>query len=147
MTTQSRQPKGTPVGGQFAGKANPESDVALEPSWPGLTRQVRMFGDGRIESWFDVNDRRQDPPDGSPALRYFRPDGTVEYEEHQQDGRLQDPADGTPAARWFRPDGTVERELHCQDGHIQDPPDGSPAVRWFRSDGTVESELHWQDGF
>ncbi|MHB8318118.1 MAG: LbetaH domain-containing protein [Acidimicrobiales bacterium] len=29
MTTQSRQPKGTPVGGQFAGKANPECNIDI----------------------------------------------------------------------------------------------------------------------
>jgi hypothetical protein len=31
-------------------------------------------------------------------------------------GRLQDPPDGTPAWRQFRPDGTVEEEAHWQAG-------------------------------
>jgi hypothetical protein len=32
--TQPRQPSGTPVGGQFAGKANPEPDVHLDGGEP-----------------------------------------------------------------------------------------------------------------
>jgi len=32
--TQPRQPSGTPVGGQFAGKSNPESDTMLEVPGP-----------------------------------------------------------------------------------------------------------------
>ncbi|MHB8318119.1 MAG: toxin-antitoxin system YwqK family antitoxin [Acidimicrobiales bacterium] len=221
MTTQSRQPKGTPIGGQFAGKENPESEVelastpdfgslyggpmitpdgksvsmwrkgqkvrwydtegdqigpeqknvapavayalahgwfdpelaglrpirSLEPDWPGFTRQIRMFGDIRVESWIDADGRLQDPPDGSPAMRSFHPDGTVESEQHYQNGRLQDPPDGTPAMRRFHLDGTVESEEHYRSDFLQDPPDGSPAMRWFRSDGTVESEEHWQNGF
>lgn len=31
MSDTLRQPKGTPTGGQFAGKTNPESDVSLDP--------------------------------------------------------------------------------------------------------------------
>ncbi|MHB8318104.1 MAG: hypothetical protein ACYDEP_02565 [Acidimicrobiales bacterium] len=116
MSNQSRQPKGTPVGGQFAGKANPESDVALEPNWPGFTRQNKTFYGTRVESWIDAGGRLQDPPDGSPAVRSFHPDGTVESEKHYQNGRLQDPPDGTPARRFFRPDGSVEIEAHWQNG-------------------------------
>ncbi|MHB8318115.1 MAG: hypothetical protein ACYDEP_02620 [Acidimicrobiales bacterium] len=116
MSNQPRQPKGTPVGGQFAGKANPESDVAIEPSWPGFTRQIETVTDIRVESWIDADGRLQDPPDGSPAVRGFRSDGTVVYEGHYQNGRLQDPPDGSPAMRWFRPDGTVANEGHWQDG-------------------------------
>jgi len=33
-TTQPRQPQGTPVGGQFAGKTNPESELALTGDLP-----------------------------------------------------------------------------------------------------------------
>ena len=84
---QARKPRGTPTGGQFAAKSNPESMVTIEPSWPGLTSEVRIDGDRRIESWVDTADRHQDPPDGSPALRSFHPDGSVDYEEHWQADR------------------------------------------------------------
>jgi hypothetical protein len=145
-TSQARKPKGTPTGGQFAPKSHRESTVAVEPSWPGLTREVRLDGDARIESWVDTDGHHQDPPDGSPAERSFRPDGTIKYEEHYQDGRRQDPPDGSPARRSFNPDGTIKYEEHWQAGHLQDSPDGSPAVRLFHPDGTVKSEEHWQDG-
>ena len=72
---QARKPRGTPTGGQFAAKSNPESTVTIEPSWPGLTREVRIDGDRRIESWVDTDGRLQDPPDGSPAERRFGSDG------------------------------------------------------------------------
>ena len=41
---------------------------------------------------------------------------SVEWEGHYQAGRLQDPPDGSPAVRHFRPDGTVEAEAHYQAG-------------------------------
>ena len=113
---QARKPRGTPTGGQFAAKSNPESTVTIEPSWPGLTREVRVDGDVRVESWVDTDGRRQDPPDGSPARRWFRADGTVDYEVHYQADQLQDPPDGSPAVRWFHPDGSVKDEVHWQAG-------------------------------
>ena len=180
MTTSStahpRQPKGQPAGGQFAAKSNPEADIELEPSWPGLTREVEQVGQVSTVQWRDVDGCLQDPPDGSPAMRrcyrdgtvtheahwqagklqdppdgspavsYFHPDGTVAYEAHWQADECQDPSDGSPAVRWFHPDGTVAYEEHWQDDHLQDPPDGSPAVRYLRPDGTVEQEEHWQAG-
>jgi hypothetical protein len=144
--TQARKPKGTPTGGQFAAKSQPESTVAVEPSWPGLTRKIETSGSVRAETWVDESGNLQDPPDGSPARRRLRADGTVKSEEHYQDGPLQDPPDGSPAERQFYPDGTIEYEGHWQAGHLQDSPDGSPAVRSFYPDGTVKSEEHWQDG-
>ena len=150
MTTSStahpRQPKGQPTGGQFAAKSNPEADIELEPSWPGLTREVEQGEQTSTVQWRDADGRLQDPPDGSPAVRRLRPDGTVEWEEHYQSGDLQDPPDGPPAVRWFRSDGTVEGEEHWQAGRLQDPPDGSPAVRWLRPDGSVGAEEHYQAG-
>ena len=150
MTTSStahpRQPKGQPTGGQFATKSNPEADIELEPSWPGLTREVGQVRQASVVRWRDADDQLQDPPDGSPAAQQFRLDGTVEYEEHRQADKRQDPPDGSPAVRWLRPDGTVVREAHYQAGKYQDPPDGSPAVRQFRPDGTVVYEEHWQAG-
>jgi hypothetical protein len=144
--SQPRKPKGAPVGGQFAPKSHPESAVAIEPSWPGLTSEVRIGSEGRTESWQDSFGRLQDPPDGSPARRWLRPDGTVDWEEHFRDGDLQDPPDGSPAVRWFHLDESVEYEAHWQGGQLQDPPDGSPAVRSFHPDGSVKYEAHWQDG-
>lgn len=44
--TQPRQPKGAPIGGQFAGKANPESDVTLgDPQ--GGSRPLREVARGQ----------------------------------------------------------------------------------------------------
>ena len=150
MTTSStahpRQPKGQPTGGQFATKSNPEADIELEPSWPGLTREVEQGEQTSVVQWRDADDKLQDPPDGSPAVRLLRSDGTVEGEAHYQSDHLQDPPDGSPAVRRLRSDGTVAGEDHYRAGKLQDPPDGSPAMRWFRSDGTVEGEEHWQAG-
>ena len=145
-TAHPRQPKGQPTGGQFATKSNPEADIELEPSWPGLTREVEQVGQASTVQWRDADGQLQDPPDGAPAVRWFRPDGTVEVEAHYQAGQRQDPPDGSPAVRCFRPDGTVEAEEHLQDDQLQDPPDGSPAVRCLRPDGTVEHEEHYQAG-
>ena len=149
MTTSStahpRQPKGQPAGGQFAAKSNPEADIELEPSWPGLAREVEQFGRASTVRWRDADGCLQDPPDGSPAVRRFRPDGTVAQQAHWQAGKYQDPPDGSPAVRRLHPDGTVAQQAHYQAGKRQDPPDGSPAVRCLRPDGTVEYEAHWQD--
>ena len=114
---------------------------------PGLRLEVTTGDTGaRCEAWRDAKGRRQDPPDGTPAVRWYYADGEVEVEEHWQDGQRQDPASGAPAVRWYRPDGTVEVEMHWQDGQRQDPADGSPAVRWHYADGTVEVEMHYQAG-
>ena len=145
-TAHPRQPKGQPTGGQFAAKSNPEADIELEPSWPGLTREVEQVGQASTVRWRDADGKLQDPPDGAPAVRWFHPDGTVEREEHYQADKLQDPPDGSPALRRLRPDGTVEYEEYYQADKLQDPPDGSPAVRWFRSDGLVANEAHYQSG-
>ena len=150
MTTSStahpRQPKGQPTGGQFAAKSNPEADIELEPSWPGLAREVEQVGQASTVRWRDADGKLQDPPDGAPAVRWFHPDGTVEREEHYQADKLQDPPDGSPAVRQFRSGGTVVYEEHWQAGLVQDPPDGSPAVREFSLDGSVEREEHYQAG-
>ena len=149
MTTSStahpRQPKGQPTGGQFATKSNPEADIELEPSWPGLTREVEQGEQTSVVQWRDADDKLQDPPDGSPAVRLLRSDGTVAQQAHWQAGKYQDPPDGSPAVRRLHPDGTVAQQAHYQAGKRQDPPDGSPAVRCLRPDGTVEYEAHWQD--
>ena len=139
-----RQPKGQPTGGQFAAKSNPEVDIELEPSWPGLTRDVRQGEQVSTVRWRDAVGRLQDPPDRTPAVCRFRPDGTVASEAHYQDGRLQDSSDGAPALRQFRPDGTVESEEHWQAGRRQDPPDGAPALRRFHPNGSVKLDVHWQ---
>ena len=143
-TAHPRQPKGQPTGGQFAVKSNPEADIELEPSWPGLTREMEQVGQASVVRWRDADDQLQDPPDGTPAVRDLRPDGSVASERHYQADQLQDPPDGSPAVRRVHPNGTVASEGHYQAGECQDPPDGSPAVRYFRSDGSVEWEEHWQ---
>jgi hypothetical protein len=145
-TAHPRQPKGQPTGGQFAAKSNPEADIELEPSWPGLTREVEQVGQASVVRWRDADGQLQDPPDGTPAARWFHPDGSVQWEEHYQADKLQDPPDGSPAVCWFRSDGSIEVEEHWQAGQLQDPPDGSPAVREFSLDGSVGAEEHYQSG-
>ena len=145
-TAHPRQPKGQPTGGQFATKSNPEADIELEPSWPGLTREVWRVGQVSVVRWRDADGKHQDPPDGTPAVCYSHPDGSVEREEHWQAGRRQDPPDGSPAVCWFRSDGSVEWEEHWQADRLQDPPDGTPAVYHFHPDGSVEWEEHYQAG-
>jgi len=72
LDTQPRQPSGTPVGGQFAGKSNPESDIELEDGPTGLFElpdgtQVHLV-DGLLSdphtphdrpAVFNVNGRRE----------------------------------------------------------------------------------------
>jgi hypothetical protein len=77
--------------------------------------QVRQAS---VVRWRDADGKHQDPPDGSPAVREFSPDGSVEREAHWQADQLQDPPDGSPAVRTFRPDGTVEYEEHRQAGEL-----------------------------
>ncbi|MGC8474590.1 MAG: hypothetical protein ACP5PW_09335, partial [Candidatus Dormibacteria bacterium] len=83
--------RGTPTGAQFAAKTSPESGIELAPTWPGLMYSSEPNGDGLyIEEWMDHSGRLQDPPDGSRARRWFRPDGSILREEHYQAGYRQD---------------------------------------------------------
>ncbi len=81
--TQPRQPSGTPVGGQFAGKANPEPpDSLLEPDHPeypplkesGRGRFViadtvtRQLGTDHLDNGLAIR-RTQITPGGEPDLR------------------------------------------------------------------------------
>jgi hypothetical protein len=87
---------------------------------PGLRLEVTTGDTGaRSESWRDAGGRLQDPPDGTPAIRWYRPDGTVMVEEHWQAGQLQDPPDGTPAVRWYCRDGSVRSEGYYHAGQLQ----------------------------
>ena len=113
-----------------------------EPSWPRFTCEIEQDGDARIIRWRDADGYLQDLPDGTAAVRWFYPNGTVEEEGHWQASHLQDPPDGTPAKRWYYPDGRVKGEAHWQAYRLQDPPDGSPAVRRFYLDGSVKGETH-----
>lgn len=144
--TQPRRPKGTPAGGQFAPKSQPESSLVVEPSWPGLDREILHHGGMRSETWKLHLGRLQDPPDGTPAVRTFDQVGRLVIESHWANGLLDDPPDGSPAWRRFYPDGSIKLEAHWSKSDLQDPPDGSPAMRRFRPDGSVEAEEHWQAG-
>ena len=130
----------------WATLAEEDTDIELAPSWPGLTREAKQDGDTRIVRWQDADGRLQDPLDGTAAVRWFYPDGTVELEAHYQAERIQDPPDGTPAVRWLYPDGRVKAEGHYQAGTPHDPPDGTPAVREYHPHGTVRREEHYQGG-
>jgi hypothetical protein len=144
--TQPRRPRGTPTGGQFAPKSQPESDLVVKPSWPGLDREVLHHGGMRSETWSLHLGRTQDPPDGSPAIKTFDQVGRLVIESHWTDGLLNDLPDGSPAVRHLYPDGSIKSESHWSEGSLQDPPDGSPAITHFWPDGSVESESHWVAG-
>ena len=112
-TAHPRQPRGQPTGGQFAAKSNPEANLELEPSWPGLVRRSQSYEDNSsVEWWSDANGQLQDPPDGTPAMCWRYSNSSVRSEEHYQAGQLQDPPDGSPAVRGLHLDGSVMYEQH-----------------------------------
>jgi len=90
--TQPRQPSGTPVGGQFAGKANPEPDVELaaQPDFgapwgnnPAYTlpdgRQVAMWRKGQRVRFYDTAGDQVGPEQSNvaPAAAYAYHHGWV----------------------------------------------------------------------
>jgi len=86
---QERQPQGTPVGGQFAGKTNPESTLDLTGDQP-----VKTVGADGIERWhLDGGLHRAD----GPAIKW--PDGSEAWflhgELHRADGPAVTRSDGT----------------------------------------------------
>ena len=77
----------------------------------------------------------------------YRPDGSIDKREYGSGSRPIDPPDHRPAVRAFRPDGSVEYEEHYNFfGELDDPPGGRPAVRWFNPDGTIRAEGHYRHG-
>lgn len=77
----------------------------------------------------------------------YRLDGSLAKETYGSDSRLFDPPNGSPAVRAFRPDGSIEYEEHYEcSGSLDDPSDGSPAVRWYHDDGTIHTEGHYRHG-
>lgn len=115
--------------------APPESDLVVEPGWPGLAHVVeRQAGDD------------QDPPNGLPAVREFRPHGSLASEEHYWNGYLHDPDDGGPAIRSFHPDGSVSWSEHHSDGVIANAADGCPAVTMRSESGELRLAARFMDG-
>jgi hypothetical protein len=136
-----------PTGGQFAAKSHPESDLVVEPGWPGLAHVVeRQAGGVTLHVWENEAGDCQDPPDGSPAVREFRPDGSLASEEHYRNGHLHDPDDGGPAIRSYHPDGSVSWSEHYRDGVITDAADGSPAVTMRSKSGELRLAARFVDG-
>ncbi len=117
-TNPNRQPQGQPTGGQFAAKANPESDTELADQ---PQPEMAIERDGTRVWRLDGHLHR----DGGPAVTC--PDGTEQWWQHGQLHR-----DGGPALSC--PDGT---EQWWQHGQLHR--DGGPAVT--RPDGT---EQWWQ---
>ncbi|MDA8358119.1 MAG: hypothetical protein M0Z95_17915 [Actinomycetota bacterium] len=62
--TQPRQPSGTPVGGQFAGKANPEPDTQWDTDRYGGLRLEDVSGWRSLRFVVDSEGRIQDPTTG-----------------------------------------------------------------------------------
>jgi len=103
---QPRRPAGVPTGGQFASKSQPAPGYtptpttvpARRPSTGDRSMVAEVHGDGSWIERYCRDGRRHDPDDGSPAVAYYYPDGTVEHERHYRDGRYHDPDDGCPTA-------------------------------------------------
>ena len=117
-TSCSRQPAGTPTGGQFAPEVHAEPEVALgatgaaPPTQPPEPRR-EVDTDGTVR-WFDAaGDLHRD---GGPAIE--RADGTREWYQHGQLHR-----DGGPAIEYS--DGTREWYQRGQRHR-----DGGPAAEW-----------------
>ena len=125
-TSCSRQPAGTPAGGQFAPEAHAEPEVALgtaaaPPGQPSESRR-EVDADGTVR-WFDAvgNLHRDDGP------AYTGADGsTLWYQHgklHRDDGPAVERPDG--AREWFR-----NGRRHRDDGPAMEFADG--ATGWFR---------------
>jgi hypothetical protein len=78
-STQPRQPSGTPVGGQFAGKANPEPDVELSGDLAAAIRpnQQLYYWLEDVRSRLDAGERpdRITGPFGTHGVVYGEEDG------------------------------------------------------------------------
>ena len=137
-TSRSRQPAGTPVGGQFAPEPHAEPEVALDATPPAQPSDARreVDADGTIRWYDDAGDLHRD---GGPAIE--RPDGTKEWlyrgQRHRDDGPAVEFSDGYRA--WYQ-----YGERHRDDGPAIERPDGTkewlyrgqrhrddgPAVEW-----------------
>ena len=120
-TSCSRQPAGTPTGGQFAPEAHAEPEVTIgaDAAPPGRPSESRreVASNGTVQ-WYDADGKLH--RDAAPAIEYA--DGSRWWYQH---GELH--RDGAPAIEWA--DGTKEWYQH---GQIHR--DGGPAVEW--ADGT-----------
>ena len=76
--------------------------------------------------------------DGSPAIIWYFPEGTVMRTENFRDGVLNDFDDGRPSTVHYYQDGSVARIEHFRDGHSEDRPDGSPAIVWYLESGEID---------
>jgi hypothetical protein len=99
-----------------------------------------------VDFLFWIGNHIQDRPDGTPARRLYRRDGSIFREDHYLECRLQDLLDGTPAVRTYYEDGSIDVEDHYQHGLLQDPPDGSPAEQWHYPNGATRHEAHYRAG-
>lgn len=110
---QPRKPKGTPTGGQFAGKAHVEAGDTLVNDQV-IEETVDEFGFRRISRYTDG--KLNDGPSGEPAEIWYRPGGSVEYEVRYKCGWPNDGPNGEPAVIEYYLDGAVRRSEHWSDG-------------------------------
>jgi len=122
--SQPRQSKGSPVGGQFAGKSNPESEVALEGDQP----TPKVLSDG-THAWYQHGNLHR--TDGPAAISS---DGTEWWYKNGQLHRTDGPAitfpDGYEA--WYQ-----NGQLHRGDGPAVTLPSGTE--KWYRYQAVGES--------
>lgn len=87
-STQPRQPKGRPVGGQFATKENPEADTALDGAELGTTAHLEPLKEISRGEWEVTNTTTRmlsnDPIDGGMHLRRMEivPGGRPDARSH-----------------------------------------------------------------
>ncbi|MHB8318156.1 MAG: hypothetical protein ACYDEP_02830 [Acidimicrobiales bacterium] len=119
MSNQSRQPKGTPVGGQFAGKSNPESEVELAQSSTNLqatkaSTSARSFQDV-LENEGPWSWTALAAEVGKPAAEnlYNRCNGSLgQAMNAAHDERLLIPSEIAQTALWFTADAIRD---HCDE--------------------------------
>ena len=131
--------KGLPDGSADIRNYYPNGTLKTE-CWGCSLKMRTYYPDGSLESEVLPSS------DGTTTLS-CRPDGSLDREVRGDGGRPCDFQDGNPAVRVFRRDGSIEYEEHynfC--GELDDPSDGSPAVRWYHHNGTVSAEAHYRHG-
>ena len=134
-TSRSRQPAGTPAGGQFAPEAHAEPEVALDATPPAQPSDARreVDADGTIRWYDDAGDLHRD---GGPAIE--RPDGTKEWlyrgQRHRDDG---------PAVEWAS--GRQEWWTTGRWVATGDSPSGGGSFTWRAPDGSTFTYAGYDD--
>lgn len=137
-------------GGQYAARANTETDIVLEHGWTrrvmdGVTMDTLRYLSGSIaeEKYYNadgelrVHDKWSEDTGDLPSSRF----SSAMY----KDGQLHDAEDGTAAVRTWE-DGKPRLVVHMQNGEQHDPKPGVPAFTAYAENGTATLTIHMQHG-